>query len=293
MDAVWSIPTASRPPMIRRFPNLALASAIAVVLLSGCGREGTPPAPPAPAAAVDPGAGTRGAAAAPVALQDVIETTPDYIVGISYPQGIARHPALAQALQAYAESARAELMQSVAALHGRKPAAPYDLSLQFTGLVDTPRIVAAAADGSRYTGGAHGNPLVQRFVWLPQRNEMLRSHALIADSTGWKTVSDYCREQLMTALAQQLDEDALEGDERAQSLRIGSRMIDEGTAPTATNFARFEPVMNADGSIRALRFVFPPAQVAPYAEGTRSVEVPAQVLMPLVAPDYRPLFRAG
>ena len=98
-------------------------------------------------------------------LQDVIETKPDYIVGISYPQGIvARHPALAQALQAYAESARAELMQSVAALKGSKPSAPYDLSLQFTGLVDTPRIVAAAADGSSYTGGAHGNPLVARCV---------------------------------------------------------------------------------------------------------------------------------
>ena len=96
-------------------------------------------------------------------------------------------------------------------------------------------------------------------------------------------MSDYCREQLMTALSQQLDEDALEGDERAQALRSGSRMIDDGTAPAAANFARFEPVMNADGSIRALRFVFPPAQVGPYSDGTRTVDVPAQVLVPLVA----------
>jgi hypothetical protein len=275
--------------MIRRIPTFVLASAFALALLSGCGREGDTAAPVAPL----PDAGQPAAAAAPVALQDVIETRPDYIIGISYPQGIAKHPMLAQALQAYAESARAELMQSVAALKGSKPSAPYDLSLQFTGLVDTPRIVAAAADGSSYTGGAHGNPLVQRFVWLPQRNEMLDAQALIIDPAGWKTVSDYCREQLITALAQQLDEDALEGDERAQALRHGSRMIDDGTAPAAGNFARFEPVMNADGSIRALRFVFPPAQVAPYSDGTRSVDVPAQVLVPLVAPDYKALFRAG
>ena len=52
-------------------------------------------------------------------------------------------------------------------------------------------------------------------------------------------------------------------------------------------------VMNADGSIRSLRFVFPPEQVAPYEDGAQSVEVPAKVLMPLVAPAYRPLFRAG
>ena len=276
--------------MIRRFPTSVLASALALVLLSGCGREGTPQAPDA--AGRD--AATPGEATAPVVLQDVIETKPDYIVGISYPQGIvARHPALAQALQAYAESARAELMQSVAALKGSKPSAPSDLSLQFTGLVDTPRIVAAAADGSSYTGGAHGNPLVARFVWLPGEQRMLTAEQLLPDAASWKIVSDQVREQLMTALSQQLDDDGLEAAERSQALRDGSGMIDAGTAPDPKNFARFEPVMNADGSIRALRFVFPPAQVAPYSDGTRSVDVPAQVLVPLVAPDYKALFRAG
>ena len=279
--------------MIRRSPKFAIASAIAsaiaVAILSGCDREGTPPAP----AAAGTGAGAPVAAAAPVALQDVIETKPDYIVGISYPQGIARHPALAQALQAYAESARADLMRSVAALKGRKPAAPYDLSLQFTGLVDTPRIVAAAADGSSYTGGAHGNPLVARFVWLPREQRMLTAEQLLPEAASWNVVSEHAREQLMTALSQQLDDDGLEAAERSQALRDGSGMIDAGTGPDPKNFARFEPVMNADGSIRSLRFVFPADQVAPYSEGTRSVDVPAQVLMPLVAPEYKVLFRAG
>ena len=276
--------------MIRRFPTSALASALALLLLSGCGREGTPQGPDA----AGPDAATPGEATAPVVLQDVIETKPNYIVGISYPQGIvAKHPLLAQALQAYAESARAELMQSVAALKGSKPTAPYDLSLQFTGLVDTPRIVAAAADGSSYTGGAHGNPLVARFVWLPTEQRLLKAEQLIPDVASWKIVSDQVREQLMTALSQQLDDDGLEAAERSQALRDGSGMIDAGTAPDPQNFARFEPVMNADGSIRALRFVFPPAQVAPYSDGTRSVDVPAQVLVPLVAPDYKALFRAG
>ena len=275
--------------MIRRFPTFALASAITLVLLSGCGREGTSPAP----VAAGPDAAMPGAATAPVVLQDVIETKPDYIVGISYPQGIAKHPALAQALQAYAESARADLMQSVAALKGRKPSAPYDLSLQFTGLVDTPRIVAAAADGSSYTGGAHGNPLVARFVWLPGEQRMLTAEQLVPDAASWKIVSDHAREQLMTTLSQQLDDEGLEAAERSQALRDGSGMIDAGTDPDPKNFARFEPVMNADGSIRALRFVFPPAQVGPYSDGTRNVDVPAQVLVPLVAPEYKALFRAG
>ena len=263
---------------------------VLLVLLAGCNRGDTPPTAAAPA----PGhAATPAVPAAPPALKDVIETTPGYIVGISYPSQAAAYPPLAQALHAYAEAARAELMQAVAGLKGAKPRAPYDLSLQFSMVVATPRVVAVAADGSTYTGGAHGAPLVERFVWLPQLQQMLAAEQLIPAADGWTPVSAYVREQLMTGLSASLDEEALEGDARAGQMSLRSRMIDDGTAPSAANFARFEPVMNADGSIRALRFVFPPYQVAPYVEGTVTVDVPARVLLPLVAAEYRPLFRQG
>ncbi|MFT4178520.1 MAG: DUF4163 domain-containing protein [Thermomonas sp.] len=272
--------------MFRCFLLLALSLAV----VAGCKRDDALPAPVDEAATP---AAQADAPLAPVELKDVIETRPDYIVGISYPDVASKYPQLARALHDYAERARGELMQSVAALNGQKPAAPYDLSLQFRSLAETPRIVSVAADGSSYTGGAHGNPLVERFVWLPQQQKLLTADQLIADAAGWKTVSDVVREQLMTELSQQLDDEGLEADARSQALRNGSRMIDAGTAPEAANFARFEPVMNADGSIRVLRFVFPPYQVAPYAEGTRTVDVPAQLLLPLVAPEYKALFRAG
>lgn len=238
-------------------------------------------------------AGAPAASPAAVVLQDVVETRPDYIVGISYPKSAAGHPVLAQALKAYADAARGELMKAVAGLNGRKPTAPYDLSLQFTGLVDTPRVVAVAADGSSYTGGAHGNPLVARFVWLPQRREMLKAEALVADAAGWQVISEASREQLMTALSQRLDADEVEGAERAEQLRIGGGMIDAGTEPVPANFAQFEPVMNAEGQIRAIRFVFPPYQVAPYVEGTRTVQITARVLLPYVSEAYRELFQGG
>ena len=262
----------------RIVPILALCAALAA-----CDRAAAPApdeqAPVAPATAV--------------VLQDVVETRPDYIVGISYPDSADSHPLLAQALKAYADAARGDLMQAVAGLQGQKPTAPYDLSLQFTGLVDTPQVVAVAADGSSYTGGAHGNPLVARFVWLPQRQSMLKAEQLIADAAGWQAISDASREQLMTALSQRLDADEVEGADRADQLKNSSRMIDDGISPDPKNFAQFEPVMNAEGQIRAIRFVFPPYQVAPYVEGTRTVEIPARALLPHVAADYRTLFQGG
>lgn len=277
-------------PRSARFP---LAGLLASLLLAACNRDGAPPAPVVPPPAAPAAAAAAPVDAGPVALNDVIETTPGYIVGISYPARAAAYPPLARALQGYADAARGELMRAVAGLKGAAPRAPYDLSLQFSMVAETPRVVAVAADGSSYTGGAHGLPLVERFVWLPQLQQMLAAEQLIPDAANWQPVSAYVREQLMTALSQQLDDDGLEGEVRAGQLESRSRMIADGTAPTPANFARFEPVMNADGSIRALRFVFPPYQVAPYVEGTRTVDVPARVLVPLVAPAFKPLFRAG
>ena len=58
-------------------------------------------------------------------------------------------------------------------------------------------------------------------------------------------------------------------------------------------FAQFEPIEGAGGALAGLRFVFPPYRVGPYSDGTQTVEVPAAVLLPMVAPGYRHLFTGG
>jgi hypothetical protein len=134
---------------------------------------------------------------------------------------------------------------------------------------------------------------VARFVWLPARNEALVAARLVPQPDGWKPIADYVRDQLVAGLSTRVDAAAPAPGDRAEMLRNGSRMIDEGAAPTASNFDQFEPVPGANGRIRALRFVFPPYQVGPYSDGVQSVEVPAAVLLPVVAPGYRTLFEGG
>jgi len=229
---------------------------------------------------------------APV-LQDVVERDPRYVVGISYPEIARRYPRLAAALKRYADAARAELMQAVSGMGQEKPTTPYDLSLSFTEVVADPHLVAIAAEGSSYTGGAHSNPLVARFVWLPDEDRQLTASELIPDPQAWHDLSGYIREQLQTALSQRVDADRLPPEDRAEIVKGASRMIDEGTTPRPDNFANFEPVLGTDGRIAALRFVFPPYQVGPYADGTQTVDVPADVLLPKIAPAYRHLFAGG
>ena len=79
-------------------------------------------------------------------------------------------------------------------------------------------------------------------------------------------------------------------EDRAEIVKNAAGMIEQGTAPDAQSFAQFEPIPSADGKWFGLRFVFPPYQVGPYSDGTQTVDVPAAVLLPHVAAEYRDLF---
>lgn len=260
---------------------------IAAVLLASCRRE-QPAQPAAPATPV-PAAAPMGS----VGLQDVTESTPDYIIGISYPSVANRYPALAAELRRYAESARSELVEAAKGRVKGEGAAPYELVLPFSELYVSPDLVSVGVDGSSYTGGAHGSPLIARWVWLPRQNRLLRASDLVAEGGGWQAISSFVREQLHTALSQRVDADELPPAERVEVLKGANRMIEDGTEPDPEHFSQFEPLVGADGRIRALRFVFAPYQVGPYSDGTQTVEVPSAVLLPHIAPAYRRLFEGG
>lgn len=267
--------------------NRLLIVALFALALSACEREKPAPAP-TPAVAAQP---MPAPTAAPAGLKDVVESQPGYMVGITFPQSAARYPGLAAEIKAYADAARAEL---VTAAKGRgadgSAADMYDLSLTFSDVMETPDLVAVAADGSSYTGGAHGNPLLERFVWLPKQNRRLTADLLVPDARNWKPLSDLVREQLHTALSQRLEADELSPQDRAEIARSAGRMIDEGTTPNASSFRQFEPVRGPGGKLAGLKFVFPPYQVGPYSDGVQSVQLPASALLPLIAPEYRDLF---
>jgi hypothetical protein len=271
-----------------RFLVLAL---LAAAIVAGCRKEGAQGGP-ATGSAQAGAANADGVVAAP-ALEDVMERDPRYLIGISYPPEARAYPGLAKRLKAYADAARAEVMQAVSGLGGQRPTAPYDLSLGFSMLMETPDVVAVAGDGSSYTGGAHGNPLVARFVWLPRRGEALTANALIPDPAGWTPAADVVRHQLGAGPPPRAHAAGPEPADRAEMLRNGARMIDDGTAPMASNFDLFEPIPGADGKLGGLRFVFPPYQVGPYSDGVQSVDVPASVLLPVLSPTYRALFGGG
>lgn len=275
-------------------PSVVVLSVLALsmaALLGACKRE--QPAQPATPVTTAPDITPVLPPGGDTALKDVTEHTPDYLIGISYPAVASQYPALAVELRKYAESARSDLIEAAKGRGKTEGAPPYELVLPFTELHVSPTLVAVGVDGSSYTGGAHGTPLIARWVWLPRQNTLLRARDLVADPKGWEAIAGLVREQLHTALSQRVDADELPPAERVEVLKGASRMIDEGTEPDPDHFSEFEPLVGADGRIRALRFVFAPYQVGPYSDGTQTVEVPAASLLPYITPAYRGLFEGG
>lgn len=296
MAPAHRFPPRSAPAARHPFATMALPTLLfcLILLLPACRQDDEA----APAAGKPPAAGAGGAAvpaadeaAARVTLTDVSEGDARSRVGITYPQGIDRHQGLAKALKAYADDARADLDEALGRAPENTDGVFYDLILNFTLLAETPDLVVVAADGSSFLGGAHSVPLIERFVWLPERGERLEAKRLITSAEGWRAVSDFAREQLHSELFQRVDADELDPAERARILREAGRMIDAGTVPKPESFHNFEPVMTGDGRrIAALRFVFPPYQVGPYTDASASVEVPAAQLLAHVDDAYRGLF---
>ncbi|CAH2707782.1 hypothetical protein NCPPB1935_08415 [Xanthomonas campestris pv. nigromaculans] len=279
--------------MGRLFAVNGMRGVLMLALLAGCTQrapttaETTEPAADATAQAMPP---PEPVVVQSGPLEDVIEHAPAYMVGISYPRGLDAYPELAALIRSYSQDARAELMEAVAGLGNDKPAAPYELSLAFETVLQTADLIVVSADGSRYTGGAHGEPLVARFVWLVKERKQLTAQALISDPAGREKIGREVAAQLHAAAAQRVEADRVPVEDQAEQVASADRMIAEGTAAQVDNFAQFVPVLNPAGQIAALRFVFPPYQVGPYSDGTQIAQVSAATLLPWIAPEYVHLF---
>jgi hypothetical protein len=272
--------------VFRRAAVLA-APVVACLLLSACQK-------PAPAPAATGQASRPAIAPTPrTALKDELETASDHIIGISYPQGLAKYPGLAGEAQRYAAQARQQVLEAVKQRPPTAQDGPYELSLEFKLKHESPTLVVLAVDGSAYTGGAHGTPLIQRWVWLPPQGRRLTVAELFPQAESWQRIAGEVRAQLRTELEQRLDADKVPPADRAAAIKAANTLIEGGTEPDPSDFAVFEPVLDGDGKIMALRFVFPPYQVGTYADGMRTVELPAARLVQDVAPQYRALFEAA
>ncbi|MGG6461566.1 RsiV family protein [Solilutibacter silvestris] len=257
--------------------------ACTVVLAASCKRE--QPAN-APTTAAPP-----AAAVAPVVLQDQIEHTQTYLLGITYPKGMVLPSGLAREMKAYADASRKRLVDAAAPHKAGDAGVPYDMSLEFRQIVPQAKgLIAIAADGSLYSGGAQGDPLIRRFLWDAQGGSVIRAQDLLTGDAGWVTISNSVRETLIGQIRARMEDDKQAPEEIDKAVAKMKPIVEAGTQPAASGFSEFEPMIDAEGKLVGLTFVFPPYQVAGYSDGIQRADVPVAVFQQYLNPKYRNLF---
>jgi hypothetical protein len=164
----------------------------------------------------------------------------------------------------------------------------YSLDLEFSVARRTADFVSVLTNGSVYTGGVHPNPILVSFNLHPADGKLIAIEDLFADPVAaLKALSDESRRQLEG----RYEAAQHEGDEkqRAADHQQTYTWIERGTAPAAGNFMVFL-VDGLDSKAIGLTLIFPPYQVASYADGPQQVEVPAKVFYPYLKPEYRDSF---
>lgn len=267
-----------------RAKRMVAMLACVVVLATSCKRE-------SPANAPANGAAPPVAASAPVVLQDQVEHTPTYLLGITYPKGVALPPGLAQEIKAYADASRKRLVDAAAPHKAGDAGIPYDMSLEFRQVSPQGHgLIAIAADGSLYSGGAQGAPLIRRFLWDVQGGSLISSRELLNGDAGWVAISNSVRETLIGQIRTRMEDDKQAPEDIAKAIAQMQPIVESGTQPAASEFSEFEPMIDAQGKLIGLTFVFPPYQVAGYSDGIQRADVPLAVFQQYLNPRYRGLF---
>ncbi|MEN6540337.1 MAG: DUF3298 domain-containing protein [Mizugakiibacter sp.] len=263
-----------------------LIAVVAALGLAGC--ERTPPTAPA---------ATPAAAPAPIAASTVSVRDARYSIRIAYPELPAGSAPLAAALHAYGDAAKREFMQALegGAALTQGAGFPWQLTLDFAVAAHTADFVAVRARGGSYTGGAHAAPLVAGFNYDVRRSRVLALGDLFADpAAALRVLADRARGALsQRVLGAEPDDPAAPRPVRSAAQQRALAWIDDGTAPKQANYAAFLVHADAAGRADGLLLMFPPYQVAPYAEGTLEVQVPAAAFAALLRPRYRAAFAAG
>lgn len=183
----------------------------------------------------------------------IAQRTSAFSIDIHYP--ITGYSKIDKDIREFAE----QLAQSFKATSEEPHTNPYELSTAYVLTSPSPQYLSLVWQIYVYTGGAHSNLEISTFTYSATTGNTIELYDVFEDlDLALEIASDYAERELKRTLEDMADLD----------------MIREGTAPDVENFSRF--ALTPSG----MRFYFPPYQVAPWAAGMQTVEVPLSELSP-------------
>ncbi|HTG37455.1 DUF4163 domain-containing protein, partial [Sphingomonas sp.] len=224
--------------------------------------------------------------APPAAASRVKLETDDYSFAYAYPGQAAAIPALASALDAEREEALTALKRETREWRRETekqgfPYRPYDDSVEWRVVTDTPRLLSLSAETYAYTGGAHGSPGFDALVWDKAAGKRMAP-------TEMFTSADAIQSAMGDAFCQRLDR-ARQGRRGAPVKRSDDPFND------CPEVAETTLILGSTDSQRIDRIglLVGPYVAGPYAEGTYDLTLPVTpAILAAVRPEWREAFAA-
>lgn len=265
------------------FPIAAFIAAIVLLPCAGCSER----------------AADRSVSTAAIASAAAAEAQPEtdagkgsgYTFQIVYPILAPEWRALDAPIRQFAAAQKKDFIGASTA-PDRIPGPDYSLDLTFAVARRTADFVSVITSGSSFIGGAHGMPILASFNLDLADGKLKTLSDLFADAqTGLQAVSAECRRQLEGRYEAKLraDPGSMTPAQQESDIQSMKRWIEKGTQPAAENFDVFL-IDGLDTRAIGVTVIFPPYQVAPYADGPQQVEVPAKVFYDLLKPEYKDAF---
>lgn len=228
-------------------------------------------------------AATAIVGAAGAAQQQV--KTADYKFSCAYPAAAQRYTTFRRSLDADCATVRASIVREVrgaraAAKKGGYPFNPYESSLEWKLVTDTPRFMSLSGDSFTYRGGAHGDLGTRATLWDKQAGRRIDTKSVFVSLAAAEAAvrSAYCR---------QLD--------------VFRREKRGGPTPAGDMFGACPPLKDltvllgssGGGRINRIGLIADPYVAGPFAEGKYEVTLPVTpALIRAVKPGYRLAFAA-
>ncbi|HEX7325488.1 MAG TPA: RsiV family protein [Rhodanobacteraceae bacterium] len=278
-------------------------TALAAIALAACSQQpGQNPAAPTPAATAAPVASTpvisAPAQAGSAGLPGDHATTKRYRIAINLPVLPADAKPLAGALRTTADDAKREFLQALPDPKQMPEFAnrQFELLLDFKLAADTSAFTSVRETGMQDTGGAHPLPVQAAFVFDRKGGKLLALDDLFAQPDAARTaLANYAHDTLLKKLMANAPTPSEGSPEAIREWKANTvQMLDDGTRPTEVNYSVFivRTGATADAQSPGLTLIFPPYQVAPYVDGTQTVDVPASVFAKFLKPAYQSDFAA-
>jgi hypothetical protein len=223
-------------------------------------------------------------------------TTRHYKIAIGLPSLSPGQEPLADAMRTTADNAKREFLQSLPDPQQMPELADrqFELLLDFKVAAETPAFTSVRETGMQDSGGAHPIPVEAAFVFDRKAGRLIALGDLFNQpDAAREALAGFVRDKLLKQLSAGAPRPGEGSPEAIREWKSNMlQMLDDGTQPTTVNYSVFVVRAGAPATAPSpgLTLIFSPYQVAPYASGTQTVEVPASVFAKYLKAGYRGAF---